>query len=123
MKNVCKAFALAAIVPAALLLSGALANAQTKIPNVKKHATTPGERYEPSLDVLRDLQVEQPGVKPGGPVLTKAEYNRASKIYFQRCAGCHGVLRKGATGKALTTKITKERGFEALRDFINYGSP
>src|SRR5512139_3638726 len=25
----------------------------------------------------------------------------ASKIYFERCAGCHGILRKGATGKNL----------------------
>ena len=29
--------------------------------------------------------------------------------YFQRCAGCHGVLRKGATGKALTPDITLEK--------------
>src|SRR5690606_28900301 len=45
------------------------------------------------------------------------------QIYFERCAGCHGVLRNGATGPALTTKITKDRGFEALRDFITFGSP
>jgi nitrite reductase (NO-forming)/hydroxylamine reductase len=29
--------------------------------------------------------------------LTDAESERARGIYFQRCAGCHGVLRKGAT--------------------------
>ena len=23
----------------------------------------------------------------------------SAKIYFERCAGCHGMLRKGATGK------------------------
>ena len=33
------------------------------------------------------------------------------------------MLRKGATGKALTTDITRERGFDYLRDFITYGSP
>ena len=118
-----RAIALAAIVLTALLFSAMPADAQTKPSDVKKHKTTPGERYEPSLDVLRDLPVEKPGVKPGVPILTKAEYTRAGKIYFQRCAGCHGVLRKGATGKALTTKIARERGFEALRDFIKFGSP
>ena len=32
------------------------------------------------------------------------EFAQASDLYFQRCAGCHGVLRKGATGKPLTTE-------------------
>src|SRR5581483_10342885 len=40
-----------------------------------------------------------------------------------RCAGCHGVLRKGATGKPLTPDITIGRGTEYLKVFINYGSP
>src|SRR5690606_41055696 len=45
------------------------------------------------------------------------------QIYFERCAGCHGVLRKGATGKPLTPDITQARGTEYLKVFINYGSP
>ncbi|GAB2719563.1 nitrite reductase [Halomonas garicola] len=60
---------------------------------------------------------------PGAPDLTEAEFEKAKEIYFQRCAGCHGVLRKGATGKPLTTDITQERGIEYLKTFINYGSP
>ena len=91
--------------------------------DTKKHDTSPGGKYEPSLDVLGGEKVEQPGTKPGAPQLSAAEFERANKIYFQRCAGCHGVLRKGATGKALTTDVTKPLGFEYLRDFINYGSP
>jgi nitrite reductase (NO-forming)/hydroxylamine reductase len=55
--------------------------------------------------------------------MTKAEFAQARQIYFERCAGCHGVLRKGATGKALTTDITLERGTEYLKTFIKYGSP
>src|SRR5690554_2540132 len=49
---------------------------------------------------------------PGAPDLTDAEFERAKEIYFQRCAGCHGVLRKGATGKPLTPDITQERGID-----------
>ncbi|MCB1380353.1 MAG: c-type cytochrome, partial [Alphaproteobacteria bacterium] len=67
---------------------------------------------------MKDVQVEQPGTKPGDPVLTPEEFAKANEIYFQRCAGCHGVLRKGATGKPLTTDITKKNGYEYLRDFI-----
>ncbi|MCP4333265.1 MAG: c-type cytochrome [Gammaproteobacteria bacterium] len=55
--------------------------------------------------------------------LTEAESTRARGIYFQRCAGCHGVLRKGATGKPLTTDITQKVGTAYLETFIKYGSP
>ena len=55
--------------------------------------------------------------------LTEAESERARGIYFQRCAGCHGVLRKGATGKPLTTDITRKVGTAYLETFIKYGSP
>ncbi|WP_211310960.1 nitrite reductase [Halomonas denitrificans] len=60
---------------------------------------------------------------PGAPDLTETEFEQAKEIYFQRCAGCHGVLRKGATGKPLTTDITQERGLDYLKTFITYGSP
>jgi nitrite reductase (NO-forming)/hydroxylamine reductase len=89
----------------------------------KGHETKPGGQYVPSMNTLSQIGVEIPGRKPGDPVMTPAEYSRANTIYFERCAGCHGVLRKGATGKALTPDITRELGYEYLHDFINYGSP
>ncbi|MDJ0980950.1 MAG: cytochrome D1 domain-containing protein [Kiloniellales bacterium] len=100
------------------------AAAQSPSPaDVKKHETTPGGKYEPSLDVLKEGELEAPGAKEGVPSMTQEEFNRANQIYFERCAGCHGVLRKGATGSALTTELTREKGYEYLRDFITYGSP
>jgi len=64
-------------------------------------------------------------VEPGGEViqLSEADSARARGIYFQRCAGCHGVLRKGATGKPLTVDITRKLGTKYLETFIKYGSP
>lgn len=62
-------------------------------------------------------------ISPGAPDMTQTEYEVATKLYFERCAGCHGVLRKGATGKPLTTDITQQRGTEFLKALINYGSP
>ncbi len=58
-----------------------------------------------------------------GPQMTQAEFDVATEVYFQRCAGCHGVLRKGATGKPLTTDITREKGADYLKALITYGSP
>ena len=40
------------------------------------------------------------------PAMTDAEKEAAKLIYFERCAGCHGVLRKGATGKNLEPRFT-----------------
>ena len=60
---------------------------------------------------------------PGGPLLSEAEFATATQLYFERCAGCHGVLRKGATGKALTPDITLEKGTEYLKALFTYGSP
>ncbi|HZR88090.1 MAG TPA: cytochrome D1 domain-containing protein [Bradyrhizobium sp.] len=97
--------------------------ATPKPADIEQHKTTPGGQYQPSLDVLGAKPTEQPGTRPGDPNLTKAEFDQANRIYFERCAGCHGVLRKGATGKPLTPDLTKKLGFEYLRDFITYGSP
>jgi nitrite reductase (NO-forming) / hydroxylamine reductase len=62
-------------------------------------------------------------INPKAPPMTKAEFDRAKQIYFERCAGCHGVLRKGATGKPLTPDITLTKGTDYLKVFIAYGSP
>jgi nitrite reductase (NO-forming)/hydroxylamine reductase len=58
-----------------------------------------------------------------GPAMSLDEFDHSKKIFFERCAGCHGVLRKGATGKPLTTDITREKGTEYLKTLITYGSP
>ncbi|HLU76936.1 MAG TPA: cytochrome D1 domain-containing protein [Burkholderiales bacterium] len=62
-------------------------------------------------------------INPKAPPMTKAEFDKGRQMYFERCAGCHGVLRKGATGKPLTPDITLERGMATLKTFIKYGSP
>ncbi|MCV2890264.1 cytochrome D1 domain-containing protein [Ruegeria aquimaris] len=87
------------------------------------HGSDAGSAYQPSMTTLGQLNLEIPGRREGDPVMTQEEYNIGNKIYFERCAGCHGVLRKGATGKPLTTDITRDVGYEYLRDFITYGSP
>ena len=112
----------------ALLSSAAMALALLASPITAEekptdHADGPAAAYEPSMTTLAEIAVEIPGRKEGDPVMTQEEFQTGTKIYFERCAGCHGVLRKGATGKPLTTDITRENGYEYLQSFITYGSP
>jgi nitrite reductase (NO-forming)/hydroxylamine reductase len=84
--------------------------------------TTPGEmRYKGAPVPLQEGSKDV--ITPGAPALTEAEFAKAKQIYFERCAGCHGVLRKGATGKPLTPDITQPKGLDYLKVFINFGSP
>ncbi|MBL0710586.1 MAG: cytochrome c, partial [Colwellia sp.] len=49
-------------------------------------------------------------VSAAEPTLSEADFDKAKLQYFQRCAGCHGTLRKGATGKNLEPKNTLKKG-------------
>ena len=42
------------------------------------------------------------GALAAAPTLSDKEFKDAEFIYFDRCSGCHGTLRKGATGPAIT---------------------
>ena len=61
--------------------------------------------------------------------LTQAEFEKAKKIYFDRCAGCHGTTRKGATGPSLLPEgdgkypATKDLGTKTLINIITNGLP
>ncbi len=83
-----------------------------------------------SLTVGMALSSVSMGVAAAGPTLSDADFERANSLYFQRCAGCHGVLRKGATGKSLEPqsnakkkiKGTIELGQKRLEKIITYGT-
>ena len=88
----------------------------------KDGATDPEVKYQAGSSPLADVPMYQ-STNPKAPKMTQAEFDRARQIYFERCAGCHGVLRKGATGKPLTPDITMAKGTDYLKVFIAYGSP
>lgn len=79
-------------------------------------------KYQAGASPLAGEEMHQ-NINPKAPPMTKAEFDKAKQIYFERCAGCHGVLRKGATGKPLTPDITLAKGTDYLKVFIAYGSP
>ncbi len=78
--------------------------------------------YEGAPSTIKGEEVKQVRT-PGAPDMSEAEFAQASEIFFQRCAGCHGVLRKGATGKPLTPDLTQAKGTDYLKALINFGSP
>ncbi len=107
----------------AALVLGLIASPAIAEDKPATHADKPDASYQASMTTLGALDMEIPGLKPEDPILTPEQFSEGKTIYFERCAGCHGVLRKGATGKPLTTDITRERGYDALNAFITYGSP
>jgi len=73
------------------------------------------------------------GLHAGDVTLSKAEMKKAKQIYFDRCAGCHGMLRKGALGPWLRPEPHKDKkgvmhgtkalGTETLKTIIYNGTP
>ncbi|MBC7216021.1 MAG: c-type cytochrome [Burkholderiaceae bacterium] len=102
---------------AAAALASATAMAQSSKPVVEAE-----KNYQAGSSPLTDVPMYQ-STNPKAPAMTQTEFEQARKIYFERCAGCHGVLRKGATGKPLTPDITLSKGTDYLKVFIAYGSP
>jgi nitrite reductase (NO-forming) / hydroxylamine reductase len=99
-----------------------LALSQAFAGEAKTSTTDPAAQYQAAGSPLAGVEMHQ-DINPKAPPMTKAEFDKARNIYFERCAGCHGVLRKGATGKPLTTDKTLAAGTDYLKVFIKYGSP
>lgn len=54
--------------------------------------------------------------------LEDEDFEWAKQTYFERCAGCHGTLRKGATGPGLTPDLTSPKGTLGLAAIIFNGT-
>ena len=111
-----KRLRLAAIPVLAVAMQAAFAEAP------KGHGDEAMKEYQAGGSPMADVPMHH-DINPAAPRMSEPEFEKAKRIFFERCAGCHGVLRKGATGKALTPDITLEKGLEYLKVFIKYGSP
>jgi len=59
---------------------------------------------------------------PAAPTLSAEDKKAMGTIYFERCAGCHGMLRKGATGKNLEPANTTKLGQSRIEKVLGYGT-
>jgi nitrite reductase (NO-forming)/hydroxylamine reductase len=109
-----------ATLAAAVLLAtgGALADAAKP----DDHKTSPSAAYQQGGgSALKDVDMHQ-STNPKAPPMSKEEFARGRQVYFERCAGCHGVLRKGATGKPLLPEKMTTYGTAAVKAFITAGT-
>ena len=90
---------------------------------LKKHETTPGGKYEPSLDVLQELLASHPAPSRGCRNSPRMNSVTPTEFISSAAPAVTACYAGGATGKPLTTDITRDKGYEYLRDFITYGSP
>ncbi|HHI89022.1 MAG TPA: nitrite reductase, partial [Hellea balneolensis] len=81
------------------------------------------DQAKPAAQASKPAKQKSDMIGEGDYAMTKAEFAKAKGIFFQRCTGCHGVLRKGATGPNITPKNTRPKGLDYLTDMITYGSP
>ncbi|MBP6832995.1 MAG: c-type cytochrome [Deltaproteobacteria bacterium] len=70
-----------------------------------------------------DATTDGAPVDATAPAMTPEELVRAQRVYFDRCAGCHGALRAGATGPNLQPSRTLRIGTARLRMTIANGTP
>jgi nitrite reductase (NO-forming)/hydroxylamine reductase len=89
----------------------------------KDHKGAPGDQYLAGAGSGAGKLEMYQSTDPNAPAMSKAEFDAGRQIYFDRCAGCHGVLRKGATGKALLPDAMQKLGTETLKVFVGYGTP
>jgi nitrite reductase (NO-forming)/hydroxylamine reductase len=115
MKKVLSGLMMAAL-PLAISLSWAADPA-------KDHKAVPGDQYLAGAGSGAGKLEMYQSSDANAPAMSKAEFDAGRQIYFDRCAGCHGVLRKGATGKALLHNEMQKLGSETLKVFIGYGTP
>ncbi len=86
------------------------AKADDKARAEKAHTDQGTVNYEGAASSPLATEPMHQDINPKAPAMTAAEFDKGRQIYFERCAGCHGVLRKGATGKPLTPDITLGEG-------------
>ncbi len=86
------------------------------------------------LSVVAVASMAVIGAQAGDDIkLSPEEMKKATQIYFDRCAGCHGMLRKGALGPWIRPEPhkdkkgqmhgTKAMGTETLKSIIYNGTP
>ena len=79
--------------PRTAMVALLLAAASLTVSAQDKKDVSPAEmNYEAAGSPLANEPMYQ-STNPKSPKMTQAEFDIGRKTYFERCAGCHGVLR------------------------------
>ena len=79
------------------------------------------------IDDLLAFFARQDGLGPlpftPPPTLSADEFGQATRRYFDRCAGCHGLYRGGATGPEIGQARAQWIGTDGLGALMRHGTP
>ena len=82
---------------------------------------------EPDIANLLAFFTRQDGLgplQPSAPAeLTPTDFEQTKNLYFNRCAGCHGLYRKGATGPDIGQQRSQWIGTDGLGALLRHGTP
>lgn len=79
---------------------------------------------EDALDITAFVGQQVSPLVPATPVtLTPTQFDDTRNLYFNHCAGCHGLYRGGATGPVIDEFRSQEIGTDGLAATIRYGTP
>jgi len=56
-------------------------------------------------------------------ILSPEEFEASKQVYFNYCAGCHGLYRTGATGPDIGAARSQAIGTDGLGAILRYGTP
>ena len=77
-----------------------------------------------ALDIATYIgQQTSPMVAATPVLLTETEFEETRDVYFDRCAGCHGLYRTGATGPEIGEARAIEIGTDGLAAMMRHGTP
>jgi len=76
-----------------------------------------------ALDIWAYLNLQLVRVETPPVTLTAAEFEDTKNLYFNRCAGCHGLYRLGATGPNISDTRAKVIGTDGLAAMMRHGTP
>lgn len=84
------------------------------------------EEIDEVLDYIVEVSEGRLGVaaeEEGPAELSDEQFAQGAEIFFNRCAGCHGTLRAGATGPNIEPERTRQIGTAAIKAIITDGTP
>lgn len=74
--------------------------------------------------IRKFLEEQRDPLQESAPVeLTAYQFEATKQVYFNRCAGCHGLFRGGATGPNIGEVRSQEIGTDGLGAILRYGTP
>jgi nitrite reductase (NO-forming)/hydroxylamine reductase len=77
-----------------------------------------------ALDIATFIGQQMDPLVAATPVtLTETEFEETRDVYFDRCAGCHGLYRTGATGPEIGEARAIEIGTDGLAAMMRHGTP